>query len=135
MRFSLQLYFTTILTILLTILFTTIGLSQTGKIAGRVMDRSGKEPLLFVNVIVQGTSLGAIVNIYQPYVRPIPRGKEKASVEFGANLVVSEVEGYIRINNLSWEAYNESGDLKKQVNAYKEQYGYYPEVVLAEKYI
>ena len=59
MRFSLQLYFTTILTIL----FTTIGLSQTGKIAGRVMDGSGKEPLPFVNVIVQGTSLGAASDI------------------------------------------------------------------------
>ena len=74
-----------------------------------------------------------IVNIYQPYVRPIPRGKERASVEFGAKLGVSEVEGYVRINNLSWEAYNESGDLKKQVDDYQEQYGYYPEVVLADK--
>jgi len=62
-----------------------------------------------------------IVNIYQPYVRPIPRGKEKASVEFGAKLGVSEVEGYVRINNLSWEAYNESSDLKPQVEEYKDQ--------------
>lgn len=74
-----------------------------------------------------------IANIYQPYVRPIPRGKEKASVEFGAKLGVSEVDGYVRINNLSWEAYNESGDLRKQIKDYKEHYGYYPEVVLADK--
>jgi IS5 family transposase len=74
-----------------------------------------------------------IVNIYQPYVRPIPRGKEKATVEFGAKLGVSEVDGYVRINKLSWEAYNESSDLKKQVEDYREQYGYYPEVVLADK--
>lgn len=74
-----------------------------------------------------------IVNIYQPYVRPIPRGKEKASVEFGAKLGVSEVEGYVRINNLSWEAYNESGDMKNQVEDYRDHYGYYPEVVLADK--
>lgn len=77
--------------------------------------------------------LHRIVNIYQPYVRPIPRGKEKASVEFGAKLGVSEVEGYVRINNLSWEAYNESGDLRSQVESYKNQYGYYPEVVMADK--
>lgn len=74
-----------------------------------------------------------IVNIYQPYVRPIVRGKEKANVEFGAKLGVSEVEGYCRINHLSWDAYNESSDLKKQVEDFKECYGYYPEVVLADK--
>jgi hypothetical protein len=74
-----------------------------------------------------------IVNIYQPYVRPIPRGKEKASVEFGAKLGVSEVEGYCRINHLSWDAYNESSDLKKQVEDFLECYGHYPEVVLADK--
>jgi hypothetical protein len=74
-----------------------------------------------------------IVNIYQPYVRPIPRGKEKVSVEFGAKLGVSEVEGFVRINNLSWEAYNESTDLKMQVEEYREQYGCYPETVLADK--
>jgi hypothetical protein len=74
-----------------------------------------------------------VVNIYQPYVRPIPRGKEKSSVEFGAKLGVSEVEGYVRINNLSWEAYNENSDLKKQVEEYKRQYEHYPEVVLADK--
>jgi len=73
-----------------------------------------------------------IVNIYQPYVRPIPRGKEKASVEFGAKLGVSLVEGFSRINHLSWDAYNESSDLQKQVEDYKECYGYYPEVVLAD---
>ncbi|HHH54086.1 MAG TPA: IS5 family transposase [Bacteroidetes bacterium] len=73
-----------------------------------------------------------IVNIYQPYVRPIPRGKEKASVEFGAKLGVSEVDGFTRLANLSWDAYNESKDLKDQVKQYKQFHGYYPEVVLAD---
>jgi len=59
-----------------------------------------------------------IVNIYQPYVRPIVRGKDKAQVEFGAKLGVSIQNGYARINTLSWEAYNEGVDLKKQVEAY-----------------
>lgn len=74
-----------------------------------------------------------IVNIYQPYVRPIPRGKEKASVEFGAKLGVSLVEGFCRINHISWDAYNEGGDLQNQVEAYYKIYDYYPEVVLADK--
>ena len=74
-----------------------------------------------------------IVNIYQPYVRPIVRGKDKAQVEFGAKLGVSIQNGYARINTLSWEAYNEGTDLKKQVEAYNKLNGCYPEVVITDK--
>jgi hypothetical protein len=74
-----------------------------------------------------------IVNIYQPYVRPIVRGKDKAQVEFGAKLGVSIQNGYARINTLSWEAYNEGTDLKKAVEAYKKLNGCYPEVVITDK--
>ena len=74
-----------------------------------------------------------IVNIYQPYVRPIVRGKDNAQVEFGAKLGVSLQEGYARINTLSWDAYNENTDLQKQVERYKEINGCYPEVVITDK--
>ena len=74
-----------------------------------------------------------IVNIYQPYVRPMVRGKAKAPVEFGAKLGVSEFNGYARINTLSWNAYHEGGDLKKQVEEYRNLYGHYPAVVIADK--
>lgn len=74
-----------------------------------------------------------IVNIYQPHVRPIVRGKDKANVEFGAKLGVSIQNGYARINTLSWEAYNEGTDLKKQVEDYKRLNGYYPKVVITDK--
>ena len=73
-----------------------------------------------------------IVNIYQPYVRPIPRGKEKEIVEFGAKIGLSEVNVFTSLTNLSWDAYNESKDLKEQVKQYKQFNGYYPEVVLAD---
>jgi len=73
-----------------------------------------------------------IVNIYQPYVRPIVRGKDNAQVEFGAKIGVSLQDGYNRMNNLSWEAYNESSDLKNQVEKYKELNGYYPEAVITD---
>ena len=56
-----------------------------------------------------------IVNIYQPYVRPIPRGKAKSRTEFGAKLGVSLVDGFSRINNISWDAYHEGTDLERQV--------------------
>ena len=74
-----------------------------------------------------------IVNIYQPYVRPIVRGKDNAQVEFGAKIGVSQVEGFSRINTLSWDAYNESNDLIKQVEEYKDLKGFYPEVVIVDK--
>lgn len=74
-----------------------------------------------------------IVNIYQPYVRPMVRGKAKAPVEFGAKLGVSEFNGYVRINTLSWNAYHQGGDLKKQVAAYRKLYGHYPAVVITDK--
>jgi hypothetical protein len=74
-----------------------------------------------------------IVNIYQPYVRPIPRGKDRAQTEFGAKLGVSEVEGFTRINHFSWDAYNESTDLEQQVEDYYQIYGFYPEVFLADR--
>ena len=74
-----------------------------------------------------------IVNLYQPYVRPIPRGKDKGKTEFGAKLGVSEVDGFCRIDHLSWDAYNECTDLINQVEAYQDLYGYDPEVVLADQ--
>lgn len=37
------------------------------------------------------------------------------------------------MNTLSWDAYNESSDLKKQVEDYKGHFGYYPEVVITDK--
>ncbi len=74
-----------------------------------------------------------IVNIYQPYIRPIPRGKAKSKVEFGAKLGVSEFEGFSRLDHLSWEAYHEGkGDLVNQVEGYKRLKGCYPEVVLCD---
>ena len=73
-----------------------------------------------------------IVNIYQPYVRPIVRGKDKANVEFGAKLGVSLQQGYARINTLSWDAYHEGSDLIGQVEAYRTAQGYYPEAVIAD---
>ncbi len=40
-----------------------------------------------------------IVNIYQPHVRPMVRGKDKANVEFGSKINISEVEGFVRCDH------------------------------------
>lgn len=74
-----------------------------------------------------------IVSIYQPHVRPIVRGKAKSPVEFGAKLSVSLVGGYSFVDTLSWDAFNESGDLVGQVEAYRERFGFYPESVHADQ--
>ncbi len=73
-----------------------------------------------------------IVSISQPFVRPILRGKSNKKTEFGSKLGVSLVDGYAKIDTLSWNAYNESSDLLKQVANYKNNYGFYPEVVIAD---
>jgi hypothetical protein len=47
-----------------------------------------------------------IVSLSQPHVRPIVRGKAGKSVEFGAKLSVSYVNGYVFLDKLSWNNFN-----------------------------
>lgn len=74
-----------------------------------------------------------IVSIFQPWVRPIVRGKDRNKTEFGAKINVSEVNGFCRIDTFSWEAYNEGGDVEKQVENYRKLFGCYPKVLLGDK--
>jgi hypothetical protein len=70
-----------------------------------------------------------IVSIGQPHVRPIVRGKTAADIEFGSKLLLSVVGGYARIENLSWENFDDGRLLKPSIESYKMRYGYYPESV------
>lgn len=74
-----------------------------------------------------------IVSLHQPHVRPIVRGKTGADVEFGATIQVSLVEGMAFVDELSWDAFNESGSLQASVGTYKRRFGYYPKEVIADK--
>ena len=74
-----------------------------------------------------------IVNLYQPHVRPIVRGKAGRPVEFGAKISVSLKDGFSHVDRLSWDAYNESTDLLPQIRAYEKRHGCYPESVHADK--
>lgn len=74
-----------------------------------------------------------IVSISQPHVRPIVRGKTNATVEFGAKVNASLINGYVFIDKIGWDAYNEEAQLKPAVEKYKAQYGHYPKAVLADK--
>jgi len=70
-----------------------------------------------------------IVSISQPHVRPIKRGKAGAATEFGAKISASLVDGHCFVDRISWDAYNESGDLIGQIENFQERFGHYPESV------
>jgi transposase, IS5 family len=75
---------------------------------------------------------GRIVSISQPHVRPIVRGKAGAKVEFGAKISASVVGGNVFLDRISWDAFNESGDLPGQVENYRKRFECYPEVVISD---
>ncbi len=74
-----------------------------------------------------------IVSIRQPHIRPIMRGKTGKTVEFGAKISVSCFDQYVFLDHLSWDNFNESGDLKTQIEEYKNFTGYYPSSVHVDR--
>jgi transposase, IS5 family len=70
-----------------------------------------------------------IVSIHQPFIRPIVRGKDGKKVEFGSKINASLMDGFTRINQFDYEAFNESVWMQDQVEEYKNFLGYYPELV------
>jgi hypothetical protein len=74
-----------------------------------------------------------IVSLSQPHIRPIVRGKAGSPVEFGAKLSVSLRDGYVFLDHIDWNNFNESGDFKAQVEAFKEATGVYPESVHVDR--
>jgi len=62
------------------------------------------------------------------------RGKQGKKVEFGSKILCGIVKGYYgMIHKLSWDAYNEGSHVIESVEQYKQQYGYYPEVVIGDR--
>lgn len=74
-----------------------------------------------------------IVSIYQPHVRPIPRGKDKATTEFGSKQLMMQKDGYTHVHKIGWDNYNDGVQLEQSVEAYKRIYGCYPAAVSADK--
>ncbi len=67
-----------------------------------------------------------IVSLTQPHVRPIVRGKVGVPVEFGAKISLSCVNGYVFVDTISWDNFNESTHLQTQVEAFRRRFGRYP---------
>ena len=74
-----------------------------------------------------------IVNLPKPHVRPIVRGKAGKKTEFGAKISISDDNGFVDLDRVSWDNYNESADLIPRVEKYRAERGYYPERVCADK--
>ena len=70
-----------------------------------------------------------IVSLTQPHVRPIVRVKAGKIVEFGAKMSASCCNGYVFLELLSWDNFNDSGDLKELIEVFKRLTGVYPELV------
>lgn len=79
------------------------------------------------------TIAARIISLNQPHIRPIVRGKAGKPVEFGAKLSASCFEGYVFLDRISWDNFNESGDFQAQIETYYDYTGAYPESVHVDK--
>jgi hypothetical protein len=75
------------------------------------------------------------VSLSQPWIRPIVRGKSKAPVEFGAKVSICVVNGYVFIDRICFDAYNEgeASEFQRVIEEYRRRFGHYPARVLADK--
>jgi len=74
------------------------------------------------------------VNISQPYLCPVVRGKSKTPVEFGAKYDVSIAEdSHARLEKISFDPSNESSIFQDVLKRYKARTGHYPERVLVDQ--
>jgi len=74
-----------------------------------------------------------IVSISQPHVRPIIRGKARTRTEFGAKVALSLVGGYVYIDQISWDNFNEGITLENSVLEYQRRFNCLPETILADQ--
>ena len=79
------------------------------------------------------STLNRIVSIHQPHVRPMVRGKAGSDVEFGSKIGICVHDGLTYLDNLSWNSYNETEDLKTSSENYKKRNGYYPAKINADQ--
>jgi len=74
-----------------------------------------------------------IVSISQPHLRPIVRGKERKSVEFGVKVAIALVGGFSFMIRMDYDNFSEAKYLKASVEEYKRIFGFYPKVVIGDR--
>jgi hypothetical protein len=73
-----------------------------------------------------------IVNLSKPHARPIVRGKAGKKTEFGLKISISDDNGFVDVDRISWDNYNEANDLIARAMQYKEERGNYPARICAD---
>jgi len=73
-----------------------------------------------------------IVNLSKPHARPIVRGKAGKKTEFGLKISISDDNGFVDVDRISWDNYNEANDLIERAKQYKEERGFYPARICAD---
>jgi len=73
-----------------------------------------------------------IVSFHQPDVRPMIRGKAGKDVEFGPKGELSLVDGYLFLDKIDFNNFNEAKELKDSVEKHKERFGYKPKELIAD---
>jgi DNA-directed RNA polymerase subunit E'/Rpb7 len=73
-----------------------------------------------------------IINLSKPHLRPIVRGKAGKKNEFGAKISISDDNGFVDVDRISWDNYNEAYDLIASAMQYKEERGCYPARICAD---
>lgn len=120
-------------------------LNQFGTNSTTLLDRLSNTTKRYIQTILKvyeqqsgklyrGTKIAhRIVNIHQPHIRPIVRGKAGNPTEFGPKVNVSIVRSYAFIDQLSYEAFNEGQKLEEQIQLYQSRFGFLPQKVLADR--
>lgn len=73
-----------------------------------------------------------IVSLSQPWLRPIMQGKQNADTKFGTKVEMSDTNGFLRMEHLSWDAFNESTTLKESSENYYKAYDHCPKCILTD---
>ncbi len=74
-----------------------------------------------------------IVSLHQPWVRPMVRGKSGKQTEFGAQINMTEQDGYVDFFRTDFNKFNEAEDLIPILQAYHKKYNCWPESVLVDQ--
>lgn len=74
-----------------------------------------------------------VVSLEQFHIRGIFRNKARVKTEFGPKISVSKIDGLIYMDKIEFSNYNECSDLKVVTAEYYKKFGYYPEVIRADK--
>lgn len=74
-----------------------------------------------------------IVSFHKPHIRPIVRGKSGKEVEFGPKASLSFVDGYLFLDKISNDAYNEGAALSESLKLHEDRFGKKPDILITDK--